>query len=247
MSDNILILGASSGVARALSELLAADGHSLLLAGHDADDLRRTAADLGVRFGHQPPTLEFEACDFAHHAEFFAQCVACFNGHLDGLVLCHGWLVPQAQTDRDVELARRVIDVNYTSAVSVLNLAAAYMQQRHRGYLCVLTSVAGDRCRPSNYLYGSTKAALTGFLQGLRARLSHSGVSVTTVIPGLIDTPMTWGLPNPMPPADPRWVARDIRRAMRRRRNVIYTPWFWRPIMGIVKIIPEPIFKRMKW
>jgi decaprenylphospho-beta-D-erythro-pentofuranosid-2-ulose 2-reductase len=142
--------------------------------------------------------------------------------------------------------ARRVIDTNYTSAVSVLNLAADYLEQRRGGFICGLSSVAGDRGRQSNYLYGSSKAALSTYLQGLRNRLTRARVRVVTVKPGFVDTKMTFGLSGMFLVATPERVAKDISQAIRRGRSVVYTPWFWRPIMLVIRTIPEFIFKRMK-
>jgi short-subunit dehydrogenase len=246
MSENVLILGAGSGIARAIAETLAARGDRLLLAGRDEGDLRRTAADLAIRFGRTPGVLAFDAADLPGHPGFFQKCVESFGGALDGVIFCYAVLVPQEQANADPALARRVIDINFTSPVLLLNAAAAYLAPRGRGYLCVFSSVAGERGRPSNYLYGASKAALTAYLDGLRARLYAAGVDVVTVKPGPVDTAMTWGRPDVKLPASPRRVAADACRAIRWRRGTIYTPWYWRPIMAVIRAIPEPIFKRMK-
>ena len=163
-----------------------------------------------------------------------------------GVVLCHGLLPEQSEAQTKWEVARRTIDVNFTSAVSVLNGAAEYLEPRGKGFLCVLSSVAGDRGRQSNYLYGSAKGALSIYLQGLRQRLSKRGIVVTTVKPGFTDTAMTWGLPGLFLVATPQKVAEDIYRAVCKRRGTVYTPWFWRIIMAIIKSVPEPIFNRIK-
>ena len=246
MSDTILILGAGSGMARAVGERLAAQGHNLLLAGRDTSDLRRTAGDLGIRFGQTPQVLAFDAADLGSHAAFFDQCLQTAHGELDGVVLCYGLLAHRDQVSRDPALARRMIDVNYTSPVVLLDMLAGYMEKRGRGYLCVLSSVAGDRGRPSNYHYGATKAALSAYLDGLRAKLFPAGVAVITIKPGPVDTAMTWGLPKQPLVASPQRVAADICRAIRRRSSVVYTPWCWRPIMALIRAIPQPVFKRMK-
>jgi decaprenylphospho-beta-D-erythro-pentofuranosid-2-ulose 2-reductase len=131
--------------------------------------------------------------------------------------------------------------------VSLGNRFAAHMVPLGRGYLCGVSSVAGDRGRQSNYLYGSTKAGFSTYLDGLRNRLYRSGVAVITVKPGFVDTSMTWGLLNPKSPlvAAPERVARDIARAIRKRKNTVYTPWFWALVMLVIRLVPEPIFKRM--
>ena len=157
-------------------------------------------------------------------------------------------MIDQAESERNFTQCRQMIDVNFTGAVSLLGLAAEHLAARGGGFICALSSVAGDRGRQSNFIYGSTKAALTTYLQGLRNRLFSKGVAVITIKPGFVDTAMTWGLLNPRSPltANPDRVAAIIDRAILDRRNVVYVPWFWRIIMAIIKAIPEPIFKRMK-
>jgi short-subunit dehydrogenase len=154
----------------------------------------------------------------------------------------------QAEAQADVQRIRRTYDVNLTSAASVLEPIAAHMAERGTGWIAAVSSVAGDRGRQSNYLYGSAKAGLTAYLQGLRNRVHHHGVDVLTIKPGFVDTPMTHGLLDPDSPlvASPDRVAKDIDRAIRRRRSKVYTPWFWRGIMAIIRNIPEAIFKRLK-
>ena len=244
----VLILGATSSIARAVGHRLAGEGADLILAGRDADDVERTASDLRLRHGVRVAAERFDALDFNSHAAFFGSCVAAaeaWGAAEFGIVLCHGYL-PDPKEATDPCVVRRVIDTNYTSAVSVLNLAADYLESRRGGFICGLSSVAGDRGRQSNYLYGSSKAALSTYLQGLRNRLTRSGVRVVTVKPGFVDTKMTFGLPGMFLVASPDRVARDISLAVRRGRSVVYTPWFWRYIMLVIRAIPEFIFKRMK-
>jgi short-subunit dehydrogenase len=246
MSDTILVLGAGSAMARAIANELAVTGHSLILAGRGTDDLEKTAADLRIRHEASVAVRHFEATDFEEHEGFFEDCVKTAGGELHGVVLCHGYMAVQAVAERDFGEAQRMIEVNYSSAVSVLEQAAAYLEAKKRGFVCAISSVAGDRGRQSNYLYGSTKAALNTYLQGLRHRLSKSGVNVLTVKPGFVDTRMTWGLPGLFLVASPDKVARDVCRAIRKRRNVTYTPWFWRGIMSIICAVPDFLFRRTK-
>jgi short-subunit dehydrogenase len=243
-----LILGATSGIGRALARRFAARGHALVLAGRDADEMQRLAIDLRIRYEVATAGLPFEATDFNQHPRFFADCNSALGDVVDGVVFCQGMLIEQAVIDHDFTQCRQMIDVNYSAAVSLLNLAAEHLIARGTGFICALSSVAGDRGRQSNFLYGSTKAALTTYLQGLRNRLSSTRVSVITIKPGFVDTGMTWGRLDPNSPllADPDQVAAVIERAILRRRDVVYVPWFWRIIMAIIKAIPEPIFKRMK-
>lgn len=246
-AQTVLVLGAASAIAREIARRLARDGDRLILAGRDLPELERSAADLRARFGAAAAVKAFDALAFDAHAAFFADCTRAFPGGVDGVILCYGFMTSQAEAARDFAAARRMIETNYVSAVSVLNLAADYLERRGAGgYVCAISSVAADRGRQSNYVYGSSKAALSTYLQGLRNRLTPAGVTVVTVKPGFVDTPMTWGLPGLFLVATPRRVAADIVRAIRRRRAEIYSPWFWRGIMAIIKMIPEPVFRRMK-
>lgn len=243
-----LILGATSGIATALAHRLARDGRSLLLAGRDMNELQRMAADLHLRYQIQAEPIAFSALDFQNHADFFEECIDRASGRLEGVLLCYGDMLPQASTQSSFESARQVIDVNFTSAVSILSVAANYLEQRRSGFIGIISSVAGDRGRQSNYTYGAAKAGLTAFAQGLRNRLFKSGVHVLTIKPGFVATRMTAGLLNPKSPlvAAPEKVANDIVRAIARRKPVVYTPWFWWCIMTLICAIPERIFQRMK-
>ncbi len=248
MPDNVLVLGATSGIAKAITHELARAGHRLILAGRDADQLQRLADDVKVRFSSTASTAVFDALDFDSHPAFIQRVISDFDGRLDCVVLCYGYMVDQPLTQEDFAQARRTIDVNYTSPVSILHLAAAQMEKQKSGCIAAISSVAGDRGRQSNYLYGSSKAALTSFLQGLRNRLTRSNVHVLTIKPGFVATAMTVGKINPNSPlvATPQKVARDIVRAIQKRKNVLYTPWFWWGIMSIICAIPEFIFKKLK-
>jgi short-subunit dehydrogenase len=243
-----LILGATSGVGRAVARRLATRGLELVVAGRDESELRAMSRDLVLRTRTPVSFLTYDATDFASHKAFFDACVSESNSPLSGVVFCQGTMSDQREAEQDFALARHMIDVNYASAVSLLNLASAHFAGQGSGFVCALSSVAGDRGRQSNYVYGSTKAALTTYLQGLRNRMAKLGVHVITIKPGFVDTAMTWGLLKPGSPlvASADRVAGDIVRAIDRRKNVVYTPWFWWGIMGIIKSIPEPIFKRLK-
>ena len=248
MSENVLILGATSGIARALCHVMSQRGCRLILAGRDERELNAMAADLRYRYGAEAFVELFQALDFDCHAAFIDRCIERFDGDLRGVVLCYGDMIEQAKTQTSLTKARRMIDVNFTSAVSILIPLANYLAARKGGYIVAISSVAGERGRQSNYTYGAAKAALSAYLQGLRNRLYRDGVDVLTIKPGFVDTSMTQGLINPNSPlvASPERVARDIDRGIRSRQNVIFTPWFWRGIMMFIRIIPESIFKRLK-
>jgi short-subunit dehydrogenase len=245
MTNPILIVGATSDIARAVADRLASAKHDLILTGRDVEELGKTACDLRVRHGVQVEVVKFDALAFADHPAFWEACLGQAKGDLAGVVLCHGFMAPQAAAQDDFSLARQMIDVNYTSAVSVLNLAATYFERRKSGFLCAISSVAGDRGRQSNYLYGATKAALNTYLDGLYNRLWKVGVSVTNIRPGFVDTKMTRGQKGMFLVARPERVARDVCRAIERRARVAYTPWFWWGIMAIIRNIPSVAFRRL--
>lgn len=248
MNQNIVIVGASSGIAKALCAELAGDGANLVLAGRNIDELQSDAANLRVRFQHDVFVEKFDAADVGSFQSFWNACVAHFSEGASGAVVCHGVLPNQAEAQRDTNILRQSLDINFVSAAALLEIAAAYFEPRKAGFIAAISSVAGDRGRQSNYIYGAAKAGLSAYLQGLRNRLFPAGVHVLTIKPGFVATKMTFGKVNPNSPivASPERVAKDIARAIRRRRNVIYTPWIWRCILTIVCAIPEFIFKRMK-
>jgi short-subunit dehydrogenase len=244
--ENVLIVAALSGMGRAIAGELAGRGHSLVLAARDHEELSRTAADLRVRHRVAVETVRFEALDFDSHPALVDAADRTFPGGLTGIVFCAGWMAGQDLAAADFSVARRMIDVNYTSAVSLLNEAANLFERRRRGWICALSSVAGDRGRQSNYLYGATKGALSAYLQGLRNRLTPSGVSVITVKPGCVDTSMTYGADKLPLLVSPEVIARDVARAILRRDSVVYTPRIWWPVMTAIRLIPEALFCRMR-
>ena len=241
-----VVIGATSEIARAVVRELAKEGGPLVIAARDEDELKLLAADVELRTTARVTPIRLDVTEFDRHEEFVKACIAAL-GSVEGVVLCQGFMADQEQAAADWSLARQMIDVNFTSSVSLGNLFAAHMASLGRGYLCGVSSVAGDRGRQSNYLYGSTKAGFSTYLDGMRNRLYRSGVAVITVKPGFVDTSMTWGLLNPKSPlvATPERVARDIARAIRRRKNTVYTPWFWALVMLAIRLVPEPIFKRL--
>lgn len=237
-----VVLGASSSIGRAFARLAAAEGSDIILAGRDADDLQRTAADVALRANCRADVVRFDAAAMDEHAKFVDDCVA--RGPLD-LFLLFGAMPEQEAIDRDFELALQTIGVNYVGAVSVLSRFAPHLEAQGSGRVVVLSSVAGDRGRLKNYVYGSAKGALNVYLQGLRARLSRSNVSVMTVKAGFLDTDMSYGMPGLFLVASPEACAAACLKLSAKGRNVVYFPIFWWLIMTIIKSIPERIFKRL--
>ncbi len=245
MKGCVLILGATSAIARHVAAALAERGHALLLAGRDGEELERLAADLRIRYGVRAETASFDADERAAHREFFAGALA-RAGRLDGVVLAFGYLGDQEVAAEYPEEAERIIERNFTGAVTVLNCCANYFEARRGGFIVGISSVAGDVGRRSNYFYGAAKGGLTLYLQGLRARLFPAGVRVLTVKPGFVDTPMTYGRPGLFLVATPEKVGRKIVGALEAGREVIYVPWFWRYVMLVLKLAPEVLLKRLK-
>lgn len=241
----VLILGATSAIARAVAGQLAAQGHDLLLIGRDQAELAAMAADLHLRHGVQTQACLMDALDFDRHAAVLDRALAALPSPLAGAVVAFGYLGDQARGQSDWQEARRILDTNFTACVSVCNHLANALATQRRGFLCVIGSVAGDRGRQSNYLYGAAKGGLAIYLQGLRNRLHGAGVRVITIKPGFVDTPMTYGRPGMFLVASPERVARDICRAIARGRDQAYVPWFWWGIMLIIRSIPERVFKRL--
>lgn len=241
-----VLVGATSGIGRAIARRLAAEGYDLILAGRRLDELALLSADLEVRFGTKNEVRPFEALAFGSHPEFFEECASFFGDALHGVLLCHGEMPDADLAAQDFETAHRCIEINFTSAVSLLTLASRHLEARGRGWICAVSSVAGDRGRPSNYVYGSSKAALSTYLGGLRPRLARAGVSVVDVKPGFVDTGLTWGRPGMFLVATPERVADDVMRGIRRDRAVVYTPRFWALILFVIRALPDFVFKRLQ-
>ena len=267
--QKVLVLGATSAIAQAVLRRLVARGASVYCVGRDAARLEAVLADLRVRAGPAPvvtgpapvatgstpvvagsaPVVAGEAADlldFERHESLFAAAEARI-GELDAVLIAHGTLPEQSACEASVERTLAAIAENATSVVSLLTIAANRFEPRGRGVIAAISSVAGDRGRRSNYVYGASKSLVSTFLQGLRNRLAARGVRVLTVKPAFIDTPMTAGIaPKGALWSTPDVVARDIVRAMERGRDEIYTPWFWYWIMLVLRHVPEALFKRLR-
>lgn len=245
MQRPVLILGATSSIARGAAAAFAARGHALYLAGRDEDELERLASDLRLRHDARVSFGYFDAEDYETHGPFVER-VRQATGGLYGVLLAFGYLA-ERDAARDPREGVATVARNLTGAVSVLeHCAAALESQSGGGFIVGVSSVAGDRGRQSNYHYGAAKGGLNVYLQGLRNRLHPSGVRVLTVKPGFVDTPMTFGMPGLFLVARPAAVGERIVRALEGGRDVVYIPWFWRYVMLAVRLIPEPLFKRLK-
>jgi decaprenylphospho-beta-D-erythro-pentofuranosid-2-ulose 2-reductase len=242
-TSTILILGARSDIARAVAHRYAAEGWDVMLAARNSSRIEADCKDLRNRYGIEARALEFDATVTESH-EAFVQAL----NPLPEVVLCvFGYLADQQEAEKDWTKAAKTIAVNYTGAASILHHLANAMEARGSGVIAGISSVAGERGRASNYYYGSAKAGLTAFLSGLRGRLKPHGVHVLTIKPGFVATAMTEGLDLPERlVASPERVAKDIHKAIQKRKANLYTPWFWRWIMLVIKWLPEGIFVKMK-
>ena len=242
----ILIIGATSAIAEAAARIFATRGDALFLVARNAEHLRAVVADLNIRGAARADSATLDVTDFAAHDAVIEKAERDLGG-IDIALIAHGTLSDQAQCEQSVDVMRREFDINALSTLALLTALANRMEARRSGTLAVISSVAGDRGRQSNYVYGAAKAAVSTFLGGLRQRLAKSGVTVLTIKPGFVDTPMTAGIANKGALwAQPDRVAAGIVQAIDRRRNIVYLPWFWRWIMLVIRHIPEPLFKRLK-
>ncbi len=244
----ILVLGATSGIAETCCRIWAERGDSLFLVARNADKLAAVAADLRTRGARYVDTAVANLDDTAAHPDLLARAINSLAG-LDVAFLALGILGDQPEAERSFAHAHEILHTNYTAPVSLLTWLANYCAQRHGGTLAVLSSVAGDRGRKSNYVYGSSKAGLTAFLGGLRNRIDREGVRVLTIKPGPVKTAMTEGMKGSQKFADVEAVAATIVKAidaaLGKGPDVLYVPGIWRIIMAVIRAIPEAIFK--KW
>ena len=241
----VLIIGATSAIATACARLWAANGADFFLVARNAEKLAQTAADLTGRGAKTVSVHQMDATDTAAHPVMLERCMSAL-GQIDIALIAHGTLPDQKACEQNVEVALAEFANNGTSVIALLTLLANQFETQRCGSLAVISSVAGDRGRPSNYLYGTAKAAVSTFCEGLRARLFKVGVHLVTIKPGFVDTPMTKGLPLPGPlVAKPEQVAERIVKGIENKANILYTPGFWALIMFIIRCVPQFVFKRL--
>jgi decaprenylphospho-beta-D-erythro-pentofuranosid-2-ulose 2-reductase len=238
----IFIVGATSAIAEQAARLYAARGDNLFLTGRNPQRLAAVAADLKLRGAAAVDTAVLDIDDLPAHAAVLERAWSDMPPTV--VLVAPGTLPDQAACEASVELTVKEFNTNGLSVIALLTAVA--QRVRAGDAIVVISSVAGDRGRQSNYVYGSAKAALSAFLSGLRQRLAKTEVAVVTIKPGFVDTPMTRDFKKGALWASPQAVARGIVRAADRRRNVVYLPWFWWGIMTIIKHVPEAIFKRAR-
>lgn len=241
---NILIIGATSAIAEATARIWAEQGHHIYLVARNKERLAAIAADLSVRGAGSVSTSLLDINDLQQHQQLVEKIVNDMEV-IDVALIAHGTLGEQQACERDFERALAELTTNAISVFSLLTHLANRFEVQNHGTIAVISSVAGDRGRQSNYIYGAAKGAVTLFLQGLRQRLFKSGVHVVTIKPGFVDTPMTASFEKGILWVKPDSVARSIHKAIARKKDVLYVPWFWWPIMAVIKAIPETVMKRL--
>jgi short-subunit dehydrogenase len=241
---NLLVLGANSDIARAIARRFAeTEQANLYLASRQLETLRKKAKDIEIRYQVEVRALFFDATDYDSHLEFYQS----LDPKPDGVVVAFGYLGDQLKAQHDFQEVERIVETNFLGAVSILGIVGPDFEKRGHGFIIGISSVAGQRGRQSNYVYGSAKGGLTVYLSGLRNRLCKHNVRVITVLPGFVQTKMTDNLNLPgLLTAKPEEVAEDIYGAYKKGKDVVYSKWFWKWIAFIIESIPEPLFKRLR-
>jgi decaprenylphospho-beta-D-erythro-pentofuranosid-2-ulose 2-reductase len=245
--QKVVILGATSGIAQEVQRLLAHNGKEMMLVGRSSERVLALKGDLMARGAGEVLTFTADLADTSTHVPILEFARSHF-ANFDTILLAYGTMLDQQECQRSVALASQEIETNFVSAAALLTVFAEHFESAGTGCIAAITSVAGDRGRRSNYVYGAAKGALSLFLQGLRSRLYPAGVRVITIKPGPVKTAMTDKMEKSGIFAEPEQVARDIYRAMEKRSpEILYTPRRWRLIMAVVRAIPESIFKRLSF
>jgi decaprenylphospho-beta-D-erythro-pentofuranosid-2-ulose 2-reductase len=241
---NILIIGATSAIAKATARCYANRGDSLYLLARNKERLEDLAQDLKVRGAKKVFSQVLDVNNVDEHASLLQQSFEKFT-RIDVVLIAHGTLPSQAHCEQDVSLMLQEIHTNGVSTLALLTQISIRLAAQKSGTLAVITSVAGDRGRQSNYVYGAAKRMVSTFLQGLRNRLHKDGVNVLDIKPGFVDSPMTKNFPKGMLWAQPETIAKLIIHGIDTKKTTLYAPNFWRYIMWIICIIPEVIFRKL--
>lgn len=241
--STVLLLGATSDMGFAIAKKYASEKYDVQLAARKTDILGPQKTDIEIRYGVKCTLHAFDALDFNSHRNFYES----LSPKPDVVIYVIGYMNDNEKTIADWDDTLRTINTNYTGAVSILNIVAEDFSKRGQGTIIGVSSVAGERGRQSNYMYGSAKSAFTAYLSGLRNKMYHQGVHVMTVLPGFVYTKMTEHLSLPkMLTAKPEEVAESVYKGAKAKKDVIYVKWFWRYIMMAVTSVPESMFKKKK-
>jgi decaprenylphospho-beta-D-erythro-pentofuranosid-2-ulose 2-reductase len=242
-SQSILIIGASSMLGRALAHDYAASGWRIILAGRDADELQRVASDVAIRWH---TTVDTIAVDFVDTVSVDAAAADILRkGIPQVIIIVAGTTNGLAEAPYDPAIAQSLLAINYAGPTRLVGALLPALQAAPGSMIAFISSIAGDRGRRTNFVYGAAKAALNTYCQGLRALLAPNGVGVLTVKLGYMDTRLAYGIAPPAMTCSPNYAGKAIRRAIERRRMVVYVPGFWRWISFILRAIPERIFIRL--
>ena len=244
ITKKILVLGATSGIAEATCRIWAAQGAQMFLIARNPEKLAAVAADLKTRGAAYVGTAVADLDDTDKHAELLSHAINSLTG-MDVAYLAYGILGDEPRAEQDFEHAAQILHSNFVAPVSLLTWLANFCVQRHAGLLAVISSVAGDRGRKSNYLYGSSKAGLTAYLAGLRNRIDREGVTVLTIKPGPVKTAMTASMKGSEKFADVNSVAATIVKAIDAKADNLYVPFLWQPIMFVIRSVPDRVFKKL--
>ncbi|RDH80804.1 MAG: short-chain dehydrogenase [endosymbiont of Galathealinum brachiosum] len=243
--QNILIIGATSAIAEATARIYAQRGDKLYLFARNQERLITIAEDLKIRGASSIDYGQLDVNDFEAHENIINTVFKTF-GKVDIVLIAHGTLPDQKACENNFNMTLLELNTNAISTISLLTHITNKLELQKCGVIAVITSVAGDRGRQSNYVYGAAKGMVSVFLQGLRNRLHKSGVNVLDIKPGFIDTPMTAEFKKGILWAKPAMIAKVIVEAVDNHKHEIYTPYFWRYIMFIIRNIPEIIFRKLK-
>lgn len=238
----ILIVGAKSDIAKECAKIYAQNGYNLYLAGRNISELNDFAKDINIRTSKNIILKEFDILDFESHKVFYDN----LEDKPSGVIIVSGYMADQKEVQNNWSKTLNTINVNYTGAISILNIISNDFEKNMKGFIIGISSVAGERGRKANYIYGSAKAGFSSYLSGLRNRLFEHNIHVLTVKPGFVNTKMTQDMDLPKNlTAQPEEVALDIFNAQQKGKDILYTKWVWRYIMFIIKNIPEFIFKKL--
>ncbi|MEJ2692967.1 MAG: SDR family oxidoreductase [Candidatus Thiodiazotropha sp.] len=240
-----LIIGATSAIAEATARIFAEAGDALFLVGRSPDKLTIIRDDLMARGAGAVHIKSVDLVDYAKHSKLISTASMELGG-LDLVLIAHGTLPEQKSCEQSFSKTKIEFEVNALSTISLLTHLANHFEKMGHGTIAVISSVAGDRGRQSNYVYGAAKSSVSIFLQGLRNRLYRSGVNVLTIKPGFVDTPMTSAFEKGVLWSSPEAIARRIDASITKGKDIVYAPFYWRIIMAVIRLIPEPLFKRMR-
>lgn len=240
---NIVIIGANSAIAEATARIYAGAKANFFLVARNEEKLKILTEDLKVRGAESVSSITLNLADTSRHDEVVAKAFEIL-GNIDLVLVAHGVLPNEKECEENYDILREVFEINTLSSISFIHRFSKIMEEKKEGIIACIGSVAGDRGRKSNYVYGASKAALDVFLQGLRNRLFSSGVHVLTIKPGFVDTPMTQSFKKGFLWASPEKIGQGICRAVLKKKNVVYLPGFWRMIMMVIRHVPEFVFKK---